>query len=106
MVFGWADGLRAWLIGTLVSFPLASVATAALVVDGRIERGEWAGARHINDFRGVQPLTRAPAELATEAWVMSTPDGLAIAFRNAQPQGVPRLAPRGSHPARRVYIIV
>lgn len=85
-------------------------AQAGITLDGRIDAEEWADARHITDFRGVQPLTREPAALATEAWVKSTPEGLAIAFRNAQPAGVPRLSPRGGRdnvpPADRVNVYV
>lgn len=62
----------------------------ALEIDGRIGADEWAGARHVTDFRKVQPLTGEPGSLATEAWVMATPEGLAIAFRNQQPPQVPR----------------
>ena len=62
----------------------------ALEIDGRIGADEWAGARHVTDFRKVQPLTGEPGSLATEAWVMATPEGLAIAFRNLQPPQVPR----------------
>jgi hypothetical protein len=85
-------------------------AQSAVTLDGRIDPAEWADARHITDFRGVQPLTRAPAEHATEAWVKSTPEGLAIAVRNAQPAGVPRLSPRGGRdnvpPADRINVYV
>lgn len=61
---------------------------AAIEVDGRIDPGEWQGARHVTGFRKVQPLNLEPGSLATEAWIMATPDGLAIAFRNPQPQSV------------------
>ena len=44
----------------------------AVDIDGRIDPAEWAGARHIDDFRQTQPLTRAPGSQATEAWVLST----------------------------------
>lgn len=72
----------------------APLATAAVVVDGRIEPGEWDGARHVTDFRLLQPLTGEPATLATEAWVLATPEGLAVAFRNVQPAAVPRTTQR------------
>lgn len=85
-------------------------ARTSITLDGRIEAEEWADARHVTDFRGVQPLTREPAALRTEAWVKSTPDGLAVAFRNLQPAGVPRLAPRGGRdnvpPSDRVNVYV
>jgi hypothetical protein len=69
---------------------LAGGAAQAVEVDGRIAPGEYDGATHVTDFRLVQPLSRAPSPYPTEAWVLSTPDGLAIAFRNTQPANVAR----------------
>ena len=68
----------------------AWAAEPAVTVDGRIDEAEWASAQRITDFRKVQPLSGEPGSLQTEAWVLSTPDGLAVAFRNQQPAGVPR----------------
>ena len=62
----------------------------AIDVDGRIDPAEWAGARHITDFRLTQPLSRAPSPYPTEAWILATPAGLAVAFRNTQPANVRR----------------
>lgn len=62
----------------------------AVEVDGRIDEAEWAGARHVTDFRLTQPLSRAPAPYPTEAWIKATPEGLAVAWRNLQPAGVER----------------
>ena len=67
----------------------------AVEIDGRIDPGEWHGAQHVTDFRLTQPLSRAPAPQPTEAWILATPDGLAIAFRNTQPATVPRNRQRG-----------
>ena len=96
------------LFAALAAHGLAARTSVSL--DGRIDPAEWADARHITDFRGVQPLTGEPAALRTEAWVKSTPEGLAIAFRNHQPEGVPRLSPRGGRdnvpPADRVNVYV
>ena len=64
--------------------------SARVTVDGVIDPAEWQGARRITDFRTTQPLTGAPGSLPTEAWVMATPQGLAVAFRAVQPAGVPR----------------
>jgi hypothetical protein len=66
----------------------------AIEVDGRVDSAEWEGARHVTDFRKVQPLTGTPASQPTEAWILATPDGLAIAFRNIQPASVPRTRQR------------
>lgn len=73
---------------------LLPVSVLAVEVDGRIDPAEWQGARHITDFRQVQPLSRAPASLQTEAWVLATPEGLAVAFHNVQPASVPRTLQR------------
>ena len=73
---------------------LVSGTANAVDIDGRIGPGEWAEARQVTDFRKVQPLNGEPATLATEAWVLATPDGLAIAFRNVQPASVPRTQQR------------
>lgn len=66
----------------------------AIEVDGRIDPAEWQGAQHITDFRQVQPLSGAPASQPTEAWILATPEGLAIGFRNVQPASVPRTRQR------------
>ncbi|HEU4602248.1 MAG TPA: DUF5916 domain-containing protein [Steroidobacteraceae bacterium] len=62
----------------------------AVQIDGRIDPEEWRGAQYINDFRKVQPLNGEPASFSTEAWVLATSDGLAVAFRNTQPLSVAR----------------
>ena len=82
------------LLTALACLASAPFAGAAVVVDGRLSPGEWEGARHVTDFRLLQPLTGEPATLATEAWVLATPEGLAVAFRNHQPADVPRTTQR------------
>lgn len=72
----------------------ATMCDASVVVDGKISDAEWAGAQHITDFKLVQPLTGAAAPYPTEAWVLSTPEGLAVGFRNTQPTAVPRTRER------------
>ena len=71
-----------------------SVAAQAVEIDGRIDPAEWQGARHVTDFRKVQPLSGEPASQPTEAWILATPEGLAIAFRNVQPAGITRTRQR------------
>jgi hypothetical protein len=66
----------------------------AVEIDGHVDPAEWQGAQHVTDFRKVQPLSGEPASLATEAWILATPDGLAIAFHNVQPPSVPRTRQR------------
>ncbi|MEO7478974.1 MAG: DUF5916 domain-containing protein, partial [Lysobacteraceae bacterium] len=85
--------MRALLLSLLLvaaNVLLAQAATAVIKVDGHIDPEEWAGAQHITDFRLTQPLSKVPSPYPTEAWVLSTPEGLAIAFRNTQPANVPR----------------
>jgi hypothetical protein len=77
-----------YLAGILT--PLLATTAYAVSIDGRIGTEEWQGAQHITDFRKTQPLNGEPASHATEAWILSTADGLAIAFRNTQPASVPR----------------
>lgn len=68
----------------------APTSVLAVTIDGHIEAGEWADARRITDFRLTQPLSREPAPQPTEAFVLATPEGLAIAFRNEQSARYPR----------------
>jgi hypothetical protein len=80
-----------------LSIALLAVLSApafAVEIDGRIDPAEWQGARHVTDFRKVQPLSGQPASLPTEAWILATPEGLAVAFRNVQPPSVPRTRQR------------
>lgn len=80
----------------LLALALAALppTAAAVAVDGILSSGEWDDARHITEFVQVQPLTGDPGTLRTEAWLKATPEGLAVAFRNAQPADVPRSAQR------------
>lgn len=71
-----------------------STCHAGITIDGKISEGEWTGAQHITDFKLVQPLTGADAPYPTEAWILATPEGLAIGFRNTQPASVPRTRER------------
>src|SRR4051812_12313151 len=65
-------------------------AHAEVTIDGHIDPTEWAGARHITDFRDTQPKTGKRGSQPTEAWVLSTPKGLAVAIGVTQPADVPR----------------
>jgi hypothetical protein len=68
----------------------AQTQARTITVDGKIDPAEWQGAQHVTDFRITQPLTGAPASQPTEAWILATPEGLAIAFKNVQPPSIPR----------------
>lgn len=83
---------RAGCVGLLLA--LLATRTWAVDIDGRIGADEWQAGRHITDFRKTLPLNGEPGSLATEAWILATPDGLAVAFRNSQPPSVPRTQQR------------
>lgn len=78
------------LCGLALPVQAAESAGPSVTIDGRIDPAEWAGARHVTDFRQTMPFSGAPASLPTEAWILATPEGLAVAFRNVQPPSVPR----------------
>ena len=82
------------LFGILLS--LLVMPAMAVEIDGRIDPQEWTGARHVDDFRMTQPLTRLPGSQPTQAWILATPVGLAVGFRNTQPSGIPRTRPASS----------
>ena len=73
----------------LIAAPVASAAEA-LRIDGVPDEASWAGAQVFRDFVVTQPFTLATPAHATEARLLATPEGIAIAFRMAQPPGVPR----------------
>ena len=74
----------------LIALALLSPPARAMTMDGHIRAAEWQGALHITDFRQSEPLTGKPGRYPVEAWVMATPQGLAVAVRVNQPPGVPR----------------
>ena len=88
--------MRAPYFIALVGLALFSSTTdaASIVVDGKISESEWAGAQRITDFKLVQPLTGADSPYPTEAWLLSTPEGLAVGFRNTQTSAIPRTRER------------
>ncbi len=86
--------MRNFLFPLALWFAIAARSSFAVDIDGRISPGEWEGATHIRDFRKVQPFNGEPASLTTEGWILATPEGLAIAFRNSHPESVPRTEQR------------
>ncbi len=76
------------VLAALSSPAFAQEAGAQVKIDGVIDPAEWQGARHVTDFRMVQPFTQAATRHPTEAWILATPEGLAVAFRNAKLAGV------------------
>ncbi|MCF7223315.1 DUF5916 domain-containing protein [Marilutibacter chinensis] len=71
-------------------------ANAAIVIDGKLDEPEWAQAARYDDFRLTEPfqLTTPDTGLATEARLLSTPDGIVVGFRLQQEPGVQRVKPR------------
>lgn len=86
--------MRVLLAVVLSGLALPVLATGntgpSVTIDGRIDPAEWAGAQHVTDFRQTMPFSGAAGSLPTEAWILATPEGLAVAFRNVQPASVPR----------------
>jgi hypothetical protein len=68
---------------------LFAIPAFAVDIDGRIDPDEWKDSQRVTEFRKVQPLNGEPASHPTEAWILSTPEGLAVAFRLTQPKDVP-----------------
>ncbi len=76
---------------------LASGASSSAVeIDGIFDEAEWAGAQRFGPFLSVQPLTgeEAPADRRAEAYMLSTPAGLAFAIRAWHPPEVPQTRTR------------
>ena len=88
--FPVGTGLMMWKIA---AWPLllAVLAAPALAVeiDGRVDAQEWREARHITDFRKVQPLNGEPASLPgktiTPAACISPMSADAVATASRQP---------------------
>ncbi|MBD8528022.1 DUF5916 domain-containing protein [Pseudomarimonas arenosa] len=67
-----------------------------IVIDGVIDEAEWVGAQRFDQFVAVQPLNGAPApaDRRAEAFLKSTPQGLAFAIRAWHPPSVPQTRSR------------
>ncbi|HEY0661589.1 MAG TPA: DUF5916 domain-containing protein [Lysobacter sp.] len=84
--------LAAAVLALLAHSGLAGAAT--LTIDGQLDEPEWAGAQRFGDFRVTAPYTLGEPAQRTEARLLSTPEGIAVAFINTQPATVPALRPR------------
>ncbi len=82
-----------------IALLFTSASAFAVEIDGRIGDAEWAGAQRVTDFRMTQPLSREPAVQPTEAWILATEAGLAIAWHNTQPASTPRTRQRSQRDA-------
>lgn len=75
---------------TLAVLSALSLPAIAVDIDGRIDPAEWQGAQRVTDFKITQPLTGAAPSNPVEAWILATPEGLAIAWRVSMAPGVAR----------------
>jgi len=68
----------------------AAQSAAEITIDGVIDDAEWQGAQRYADFVSVQPLTLVPApeDRRAEAFLRSTPAGIAVAIRAWHPAGI------------------
>ena len=66
----------------------------SLAIDGLPDEAAWAEAQVFRDFVVTEPYTLAAPTHPTEARLLATPEGIAIAFRASQPPGAPRLRER------------
>lgn len=71
-------------------------AGAAVKVDGKLDEPEWAKARQFTDFKITEPysLTGPDAGTRTQARMVSTPEGIAVAFLLEQAPTLARVKPR------------
>ncbi len=78
-------------------------ARAAIVVDGRADEVEWAQALRYDAFKVTDPyrLNTPDAGMETRARLLSTPEGIAVAFLVEQKAGVARVKPRLQRDQRR-----
>ena len=111
MKFPPRSSLARAVVAALLSLaPLG--AHAAITVDGKLDEADWAQARVYSDFRATQPYSLRPIDpsLATQARLLSTPEGLVVGFDLAQPASVPRLKPRlerdQNRPSDRVNLMI
>ena len=77
------------LFGSCLISPLS--VSADIVIDGVLDKEEWAGAEIYSDFVTVEPLTGDSAKYRTEVRVITNPEGIFVGFSNYQPASVKRV---------------
>ena len=90
-------------VATLLSTSVLA-AQPKLIIDGVVDEAAWAKAQVFRDFVVVEPYTLAQPTHPTEALLLSTPQGIAIAFRSSQPAY--RACSRSRHAMRTFPAIV
>lgn len=85
-----------WQLWGLCLVASALPAQAEVSIDGVWHAEEWQDARHITDFKQVQPTIggQVPESLRIEAWVKSTPQGVAAALKARHPDSVAKTETR------------
>lgn len=86
--------MRLLLSGFALLSLAAHAAPPAITIDGNVDEPAWEQAQVFRDFVVVEPFTLGKPAYPTEARLLSTPEGIAIAFRCTQPAGVPRIRER------------
>jgi hypothetical protein len=76
------------------ALPLPAAAAPVVQVDGRLDEAIWLEAERHDDFVVTEPYTLAKPSFPTTAWIVGTPEGIAVAFRAVQPPGAPRTRER------------
>lgn len=74
----------------------AGGAQATIVIDGKVDETDWQQARSYQDFKITEPyrLEAPPAGAGTVARLLSTPEGIAVAFELEQSSAFARVKPR------------
>lgn len=91
---------------------LACELLPAVEIDGVFDPQEWAGAQRFGPFLSVQPLTgeEPPEDRRAEAYMLSTPAGLAFAIRAWHPPSIPQTRTRiqrdGGTPVDRMNVMI
>ena len=85
------SNLRLYFV-TFAAIAALNSAHAAIVIDGAPLDAQWADAREITDFALTQPFNRTAPRPKTTVKLLSTPEGLAIAFICDQPDIASRSA--------------
>lgn len=83
-------------VAVALLFGVAAPASATVVVDGKLDEAEWEQATRYDDFKVTEPfrMTSPEAGVATEARLLSTPDGIVVGFKLQQAPGIQRVKPR------------
>lgn len=81
---------------SLFTLGICGPVQAAIVVDGKLEEPEWNQARRFDDFKLTEPfrLSVPDTGTSTQARLVSTPEGIAVAFIVQQAPTIPRVKPR------------